>query len=272
MQAVVLVLLDTVATATGLLGAAGQLATLMGQARIEALVVRMPPEATKLLSEEVLTARDMAEVRDAEHRRAAALKQQFDTWDQARPSNGCACAWTDIEAKLDEAVRDHGSRADVIVLRRPDDWQHVMAHQELRSALFGTARPVLVMPPGYSGSFGKRVAIAWQNDHYAVRAVLSALRSRVAPEHVFVLAGVKAGSPAPVLPAILQEHGVAAELRTFSIGRAGVGAALLATAHEHGADMIVMGAYAHSPWREIVLGGVTQFMLGHADLPLLLRH
>jgi nucleotide-binding universal stress UspA family protein len=36
--------------------------------------------------------------------------------------------------------------------------------------------------------------------------------------------------------------------------------------------MLVMGAYAHSPLRELILGGVTQFMLGHADLPVLMRH
>jgi nucleotide-binding universal stress UspA family protein len=36
--------------------------------------------------------------------------------------------------------------------------------------------------------------------------------------------------------------------------------------------MLVMGAYAHSPLRELILGGVTRYMLDHADLPVLMRH
>jgi nucleotide-binding universal stress UspA family protein len=36
--------------------------------------------------------------------------------------------------------------------------------------------------------------------------------------------------------------------------------------------MLVMGAYAHSPLREVIFGGVTRYMLDHADLPVLMRH
>ena len=48
--------------------------------------------------------------------------------------------------------------------------------------------------------------------------------------------------------------------------------ALLDTAHRLSADLLVMGAYAHSPLRELILGGVTQYMLDHADLPVFMRH
>jgi nucleotide-binding universal stress UspA family protein len=50
------------------------------------------------------------------------------------------------------------------------------------------------------------------------------------------------------------------------------GEALLAKAHTLSADLLVMGAYRHSPLRELLLGGVTRYMLGHADLPILMRH
>ena len=58
----------------------------------------------------------------------------------------------------------------------------------------------------------------------------------------------------------------------FPIGAGALGAALLDKAHELGADMLVMGAYQHSPLREFLLGGVTRHMLAHGDLPMLLRH
>jgi nucleotide-binding universal stress UspA family protein len=33
-----------------------------------------------------------------------------------------------------------------------------------------------------------------------------------------------------------------------------------------------MGAYAHSPLRELILGGVTHYMLAYADQPVFMRH
>ena len=65
---------------------------------------------------------------------------------------------------------------------------------------------------------------------------------------------------------------IRAELHVLPIGPGVFGQALLNKAHELGADMLVMGAYAHSPLREALLGGVTRHMLAHADLPVLMRH
>jgi nucleotide-binding universal stress UspA family protein len=56
------------------------------------------------------------------------------------------------------------------------------------------------------------------------------------------------------------------------IGPGPFGQDLLDKARELGADMLVMGAYAHSPLREALLGGVTRHVLAHADLPVLMRH
>ena len=56
------------------------------------------------------------------------------------------------------------------------------------------------------------------------------------------------------------------------IGPGPFGQALLDKVRELGADLLVMGAYAHSPLREALLGGVTRHMLAHADLPVLMRH
>ena len=67
------------------------------------------------------------------------------------------------------------------------------------------------------------------------------------------------------MPAILSEHGVNAELHVLPIGSGAFGATLLIKAHELGADMLMMGAYVHSPLRQLLFGGVTRYMLSHAD-------
>jgi nucleotide-binding universal stress UspA family protein len=33
-----------------------------------------------------------------------------------------------------------------------------------------------------------------------------------------------------------------------------------------------MGAYGHSRLRELIMGGVTRYILGHMDLPVLMSH
>jgi len=43
-------------------------------------------------------------------------------------------------------------------------------------------------------------------------------------------------------------------------------------AHDINADLIVMGAYGHSRFREAILGGTTRNMLEGTDLPVLMVH
>ena len=38
------------------------------------------------------------------------------------------------------------------------------------------------------------------------------------------------------------------------------------------ADLIVMGAYGHSRFREAILGGATRYMLEQAKLPVFMAH
>jgi nucleotide-binding universal stress UspA family protein len=51
-----------------------------------------------------------------------------------------------------------------------------------------------------------------------------------------------------------------------------VGAGLLAAASAFEADLLGMGAYSHSRLRQMILGGVTRHVLGHAAVPVLMAH
>ena len=72
------------------------------------------------------------------------------------------------------------------------------------------------------------------------------------------------------LPRLLGVVGVHASLLRLAKGEP-VGQALLETVRELGANLLVMGAYAHGPWREALLGGVTRDVLMQATLPVLLQ-
>jgi nucleotide-binding universal stress UspA family protein len=102
--------------------------------------------------------------------------------------------------------------------------------------------------------------------------VLPALRWLAGAEQVHVLVGLRDTTHIPEVPPILQERGLTAKLHVLPVRPAPFGQTLLGAAHRFCADLLVMGAYAHSPLRELVFGGVTRHMLAHADLPVFMRH
>jgi nucleotide-binding universal stress UspA family protein len=53
---------------------------------------------------------------------------------------------------------------------------------------------------------------------------------------------------------------------------ASIGDVLLSRASDLGADLLVMGAYGHARWRELVLGGATRTLIKSSTLPVLLSH
>lgn len=271
MASVILAVLDHPGAAAALLAGAQRLAETCGGARINALVVRAPPETLISPSEEVLTEERETRLRALEATRATRLREVFDAWAALLPK-AITADWIDIDGIAELLVEERGRRADYLVIEHPSRRDYGTSWHALRAALFATSRPVLVVPTHHAATFGHRVAIAWRNDERATKAVLSSLPFLRQADKVFILAGARPGADAPSLPAILSEHGVAAELHVLPIEAGAFGAALLHKAHELGADMLVMGAYQHSPLRELLLGGVTRFMLSNGNLPVLMRH
>jgi nucleotide-binding universal stress UspA family protein len=270
---VILVVLQHPDTAAGLLRTAERLATLTRRASVIALAIRTPPGLVRLKGGRHIPVERLEVVAAQESQRVDALKQAFDDWTAEPRDASVSTLWSDIEGDPGAAVAERGRRADYLVIARPtagDDWTHQQAFQ---AALFRTERPVLVVPPGASAAgFGRRIAIAWRDDGQAVKAVLPALRCLAEAERIFLLTGVRDDRGRPAMPEILTEHGVEAEMIVLPVGPGEFGETLLSEAHELEADLLVMGAYAHSPLRELVFGGVTRFMLGHADLPIMMRH
>ena len=91
--------------------------------------------------------------------------------------------------------------------------------------------------------------------------------------------GVFGDPPGSDVLAWLERHGVLAKLVLGQSERHGllkrpgnVGEQLLALASERDCDLLVMGAYGHSRFRETLLGGVTRSVLDTMTLPLLMSH
>jgi nucleotide-binding universal stress UspA family protein len=269
MAEVILVALRRPEMAKTLLRAALRIAALMGGARLHVLAVREPIEVSALAAEALVAEADSAvQARQHEQQRVNALRSSFEQWME---NSGADAQWSDAEGSASAIIGEWGSRADLIVAGQPLENDR-LARQAFSAALFGADRPLLLVPAGSATEFGRLVAIAWRDEKRAVKAVIPALRWLAGAGQVHVLIGTRERAPTPEMPRVLQEHGISAELHVLPIGSEPFGQTLLNAAHHLGADMLVMGAYAHSPLRELILGGVTRYMLQHADLPLLMRH
>lgn len=137
-------------------------------------------------------------------------------------------------------------------------------------------RPVLILPCACSDKAEmNRILVAWNASIGAARAVTAALPLLVRARLVEI-AVLGAGRPPDELDAMqlaqyLARHDVPVEVVCKEFDRH-VGDALLALAAQRNADMVVMGGYGHSRFREILLGGVTRTMLESMARPVLMAH
>jgi nucleotide-binding universal stress UspA family protein len=260
-------------TAASVLHAAVRLAELAGGAHITALAVDAPSPAGPLMAEALMAELgDVATARGQDRARIGTLKATFDAWAAVAPPAGTTVAWQRIAGPANAVVEQWGRRADLIAIARPLNDDDEPTRHGFRTALLHTGRPVLVVPPGPPTPFGRRVAIAWRDDGRTVKAVLPALRYLAGAERMHLLTGVRPGAAAASVPALFADRGIDAELHILPIGDGPFGGSLLEKLHGLGADLLVMGAYAYSRLQELIFGGVTQYLLAHADVPVLMRH
>jgi nucleotide-binding universal stress UspA family protein len=192
----------------------------------------------------------------------------------AAPKDRVSASWSEATGKQAAVVALRGRLADVVAVARPD-LDLNLGLNTLEAALLETGRPVLLCPPVQAGTIGRHVVIGWNGSPEAARAVAAGLPILASAERVTVLTATD-GAELELGPKDLQRHlashGCQAEIKTFRSRPTEVGEGLLAAAKDVGADTLLMGAYGHSRRRELLMGGVTQHIIDHAQLPVLLVH
>ncbi len=148
----------------------------------------------------------------------------------------------------------------------------------VEGALFGSGRPILVVPADYQGGMRlDRVLVCWNGGRNAARATANALPFlRRANAVEIVTVGTEASAPAETSAADLSRHlarhGITADVKRIEPGNLKVSAAILNYAAKSGAGMLVMGGYGHSRLREFILGGTTRGVLAAMTVPTLMSH
>jgi len=184
------------------------------------------------------------------------------------------------EAAAAPTLAVHGRTTDLIVLgqEEPDD---VLAIRELliEAALFETGRAVLVVPYiGVQATALSHVMVAWDGRREASRAASEAMPLMEKADDVSVIIvgndapSAHGGEPGADLALHLARHDL--EVNIKRIGDAGIdiGNALLSHAADSEANLLVMGGYGHSRFRQFVFGGTTNGILSSMTIPVLMAH
>lgn len=170
--------------------------------------------------------------------------------------------------------------ADLVVMGRPygpGRGQELEAAVE--AALFEGQVPALIVPDGRDSKLAaRRVVVAWNQSNEAMSAIRKALPLLKAADLVDITVidppahGPERSDPGGQLSQWLARHGVHVEVTVLAKTMPRVSDVLNRHVRDSNADMIVMGAYGHSRFREAILGGATRHMLELAEVPVLMAH
>jgi nucleotide-binding universal stress UspA family protein len=140
-----------------------------------------------------------------------------------------------------------------------------------------SACPVLVHP--YEKSFpsvGNRVLVAWNASTESARAVRHALpllkKAKIVELVIFNPDTVSQGTqPGDDIALFLARHDVKVNVMQEKTNT-DVGSSILALADGLNSDLLVMGCYGHSRFREVLMGGATRSVLRAMKIPVLMAH
>ena len=190
------------------------------------------------------------------------------------PNGMTTAEWVEEEGRQIDVIKRNGRLVDVIVVAQPDVDRNIGTNT-LKTALFQTGRPVMMVPNGVAPPprLGVHVTLAWNGSLEASRAVSMSLPILEQSETVTILStGAEPNAAsARELSAYLDAHRINSTIHRFEKKR-NVGADLLALTRELGADTLIMGAYGDSHERETIFGGNTQHIVDKAKLPVILVH
>jgi nucleotide-binding universal stress UspA family protein len=191
--------------------------------------------------------------------------------------------WVEAAEHANIAGPRRGRCADLIIAGQddPNDPESYIDEHFKETLVMSAGRPVMLIP--YTGVFatiGDNVMVAWDGSREATRAVHDALPLLKTAKQitVFTVNGAKGEPPGSPIPGadiatVIARHGAEVTVAGMDgVRDVPVGELLLSRAADLGIDLIVMGAYGHARWQELIMGGATRTMLESMTVPVLMSH
>jgi nucleotide-binding universal stress UspA family protein len=211
-------------------------------------------------------------------RRLAGLEAQFRA---ATKNRGGPAEWRSAMDYPARFALAQARCADIVVSGgQSPAFSDAFALASPKDLVMQAGRPLLVVPDRANWLDLRSVLVAWKDTSEARRAVADALPMLRKARNVTIATIPERDDDRSVVTAgvtdvaaWLARHGVTATARICEGARNESAAAQLEkVAADVDAGLIVAGAYGHSRFRELILGGVTQFLVTQTARTVLLSH
>ena len=202
--------------------------------------------------------------------------------------DGLKAEWRTVESNFPEIADNaiaHSRSAELVITSQIDYGPEGSIERDLVVRLIlESGRPVLIIPrKGHFAPRGEGIAekaiVGINGTKESSRAMFDALpllrlvkETRLVWVDPYKESGVAGAVPGAEEAAVLSRHGIKAVAEPMMTDGYNAGEALLMRANDLGADLLVMGAYAHSRMSEFVFGGATRHVLEHMKIPVLMSH
>ena len=186
--------------------------------------------------------------------------------------------WRSFEtfSPISQTVADQARCADIVITglcSRAS--RNALTHADTGDLIVRAGRPVIVVPDTPAPDSFETVVIAWADTRECRRAVADSLPILKLAQRVVVAevtpTPAEARSQMRDVVDWLSRHDITADHVITDHSRH-IARSLHLIAVEHGADLIVAGAYGHNRLREWAFGGVTRDLLLHERICALLSH
>ncbi|MBR0738088.1 universal stress protein [Bradyrhizobium liaoningense] len=211
-------------------------------------------------------------------RRLAGLEAQFRA---AMKNRGGHAEWRSAVDFPSRFVLAQARCADIVVSGgHSPAFSDAFALASPKDLVMQAGRPLLVVPDQANWLDLRSVLVGWKDTPEARRAVADALPMLRKARDVTIAAILERDDDRAVVmagvtdvAAWLARHGITATARVSEGARNETAAAQLEkVAGDVGAGLIVAGAYGHSRFRELIMGGVTQHLVTRSARLVLLSH
>lgn len=227
--------------------------------------------ATALMHEETL-----AQAQDEATRLEAIARNRLDRSDLSWGVEAMIAQ----SASVTTIVARRARFADLVVLPKPyGDDLPADAPVIVEAAMFQGQAPVIVLAGDAAPMMTpKKVVVAWNESAEAMSAIRRALPLLIQADLVSICMvapdrhGPDTADPGAELSKMLSRHGAHVEVSILPQTVPRVSEVIARHVDDIAADMLVMGAYGHSRFREAILGGATRNMLEHAKVPVFMAH
>lgn len=216
---------------------------------------------------------------------AEAAKVARDAFETACAAEGVEFNWIETSCSASEIADTTAMYArhyDLTVMgqHNPESGDASSVSEMPDKVVLTSGSPVLIVP--YVGKFdtiGERVMVAWKPYREAVRAVNDSMPILENAKRALVICADPNKGARDTIPIKgvdiaerLKRHGIRVEKETMNASGISVGDLLLSRAADESIDLIVCGAYGRPRLRELMMGGVTQHLLRHMTVPVLMSH